>query len=202
MKYFFTPLLILFISITRFASAQTLQDAFTKSYVLEKYGKYSDAVATLKGLYDEHSYELNLRLGYLCYEAQEYNESETYYAKAVDLMPYSIEAKMGYVLPLSAIGNWTKVSQQYDDILKIDPQNTKVNYRVGLIAYNNKDYKKAYTYLEKVVNLYPFDYDGLLMFAWVNLQLGKTTEAKTLFNKVLLLSPDDTSAKDGLNLIK
>jgi Flp pilus assembly protein TadD len=40
------------------------------------------------------------------------------------------------------------------------------------------------------------------MFAWTNYKLGKYREAKLLFQKVLLLSPDDASAKEGLNLIK
>jgi len=40
------------------------------------------------------------------------------------------------------------------------------------------------------------------MFAWTNLKLGKTREAQVLFNKVLMLSPDDKSALEGLSLIK
>ena len=66
----------------------------------------------------------------------------------------------------------------------------------------NKDYTSAYKYFEKVVNLYPFGYDALLMYAWTNFQTGKTREAKILFNKVLMLSPGDTSALEGLGLIK
>ena len=81
-------------------------------------------------------------------------------------------------------------------------QNTIVNYRMGLIDYNNKRYAMAYKYFEKVVNLYPFGYDVLLMFAWTILQLGKSREAKILFGNVLLMSPEDASAKEGLTLIK
>lgn len=73
---------------------------------------------------------------------------------------------------------------------------------MGLIDYNNKRYAMAYKYFEKVVNLYPFGYDVLLMFAWTILQLGKSREAKILFGKVLLMSPEDALAKEGLTLIK
>lgn len=200
MKY--TIILTTFFLSSFSVSAQTLQDAFTKSYSLEAVAKYTDAISAIKSFYDEKSYEQNLRLGYLSYEAGQYTESENYYSKACALMPYSIESKLGYVLPLSAKGNWTKITEVYNDILKIDPQNTKVNYRMGSICYTNKDYKSAYNYLEKVVNLYPFDYDGLILFAWTNLQLSKTAEAKVLFTKVLLLSPGDTSATEGLSKIK
>jgi hypothetical protein len=40
------------------------------------------------------------------------------------------------------------------------------------------------------------------MMAWTSLKMGKMREAKVLFNKVLLLSPDDESAIEGLSLIK
>ena len=186
------------------ANAQTdkLADAFSLSYQLETKADYANAIKTLKELYDERSYELNLRLGWLSYEAGLFTESQAYYEKAIMLMPYSVEAKLGYVYPASALGNWDKVMAQYIGILAIDPQNTTVNYRLGNIYYGKKDYANAYKYFEKVVNLYPFGYDALIMYAWANYQTGKTREAKVLFNKVLLVSPGDKSALEGLSLIK
>ena len=94
------------------------------------------------------------------------------------------------------------MSDFYKKILEIDPQNSLANYKLGYIYYDKKDFQTAFKYFEKVVNLYPFDYDGLIMFAWTNLQLGKSREAKILFKKVLLLSPGDQSATTGLELIK
>jgi tetratricopeptide (TPR) repeat protein len=183
-------------------SQDQLTRAFSKSIELEYKGEYANAIAPLKEVYNEKSYELNLRMGWLSYEAALYVESAAYYQKAMNLMPYSIEAKLGYVYPASALGNWGQVTAQYQKILQIDPQNTVVNYRMGLIEYNNKRYASAYKFFEKVVNLYPFGYDALLMYAWTNLQMGKSREAKVLFGKVLLISPEDASAKEGLGLIK
>ncbi|WP_246255531.1 tetratricopeptide repeat protein [Cyclobacterium plantarum] len=73
---------------------------------------------------------------------------------------------------------------------------------MGLIYYNQGIYDKADPYLEKVVNLYPFDYDGLILLAWNKLNLQKTREASVLFQKVLMNNPDDKSALEGLKLIK
>jgi tetratricopeptide (TPR) repeat protein len=87
-------------------------------------------------------------------------------------------------------------------ILKIDPSNTLVNYRIGLIYYNRKEYAKANTYLQKNINLYPFNYDNLILSAWSYLNLGQQTEAKVLFEKCLLFNAEDESAKAGLKLIK
>lgn len=192
-----TPLSI-FVHLT----AQNLEEAFSKSYIAESAGKYADAATPLKAVYTAKSYEINIRLGYVTYMAGSYLESKNYYQKAVELMPYSVEAKLGYVLPLAALNEWTTVANQYQSILKIDPQNTTANYRLGSIYYYNKDYQTAYKHLEKVVNLYPFSYDGLILFAWTNYQLGKMNEARALFKRVLLLSPKDKSALEGLALVK
>lgn len=179
-----------------------LSVAFTESYAKEKEGKYADAAKPLKAMYDEKSYEVNLRLGWLTYLQGQFSESVGYYSKAIELMPYAIEPRLGIVLPASAMGNWGSVVEQYNKILSIDPNNTLVLYRMGMISYESKDFKKAYTYFEKVVNLYPFDYYSVLMLGWTNYQLGKTKEAKILFQKALLYDPTSVSAKEGLSLLK
>jgi len=188
-----------------FASAQDytkLTAAFSESYSKEKTGKYGDAVSALKAYYDPASYEINLRLGWLTYLQGQFTESLGYYNKAIELMPYAIEPRLGVVLPASSMGNWDVVITHYNKILSIDPNNTVTLYRLGHISYDRKDYKQAYQHFEKVVNLYPFDYQSMLMLAWTDYRLGKTREARVLFNKVLLYSPGDTSALEGLGLIK
>jgi tetratricopeptide (TPR) repeat protein len=176
--------------------------AFDSSYKLEKAAKYVDAINVIKGVYDETSYEMNLRLGWLNYLIGQQTTAMSYYEKAFKLNPFSIEARFGYVMPASVIGNWESVKEQYLEIVKIDPQNTKANYNLGLIYYNKKEYATAYKHFEKCANLYPFDYDSMLMFAWTSYFMGKTREAKVLFSKTLLIRPNDKSASEGLGLIK
>ncbi len=193
---------LILISSLKAQDYKTIQDAFEKSYLYEYSGDYSKAIDGLKGVYAEESYEINLRLGWLTYMAGFFTESTAYYQKAMELKPLSIEAKFGFVYPASALGNWEQVKKQYNNILEIDPQNAITNYRLGSIYYGYEDYTTALKYFEKLVNLYPFDYDGLLMYAWTNLNLGKYREAEVLFNKVLMNNPNDESAEEGLGLIK
>lgn len=181
---------------------EATQAAFSKSYDYETQGIYQKAIDELKKVYLADSYEINLRLGWLTYLQGQFTESSAYYLKAMTLKPFSIEAKFGYVYPLAAAGNWALVKTQYFEILKIDAQNTLANYRLGLIFYNAGDFQTALKHLEKVVNLYPFDYDSMIMYAWTNLKLGKLREAEILFKKVLLIKPADESAKEGLGLVK
>jgi tetratricopeptide (TPR) repeat protein len=202
----FLPALIILLAIAVRSNAQTnytaLQDAFSKSYAYESRGNFADAISIMKGIYQEDSYEINVRLGWVTYLAGQFTESTAYYQKAIALKPYALEARIGFANPASALGNWEQVIAQYNEILAIDPQNTTVNYRMGSIYYGRKDYLKAEKYLEKVVNLYPFDYDSMILFAWTNYRLGKLREAQVLFNKTLLIRPKDPSALEGLGLIK
>lgn len=182
--------------------SQSTADAFSKSYQLETKSDFKGAIDALTPVYNKSSYEINLRMGWLYYKAGSYKESQTYYQLALDLKPNAIEAMFGYVYPAYALGNMNEVVAQYNKILMIDPQNTTANYRMGMIAYNKKDYQVAYKYFNKVVVLYPFSYDALIMYAWSSYRIGKNDDAKILFNRVLCLSPGDKSALEGLSMLK
>ena len=190
------------IAVQVFSQNETEQEAFKQSYLLETEGEYTKAINTIKAVYDEDSYEINLRLGWLTYLSGNFSESLPYYRKCIQLRPLSIEARMGIVLPLSLMGNWGQVENHYKHILEMDAENSWVNYRMGLIYYGREDYQAAIKYFENVVNHYPFDYDSIIMLAWTNFKLGKFREAKVLFNKALLIQPSDESALEGLGLIK
>lgn len=180
----------------------TTQATFVKSYESEKSGNYVAAINTMKTIYKADSYIVNIRLGWLCYLAKQYPESIKYYEKSISLKPYAIEARFGCVKPLSAVESWDKVKAHYVEILTIDPQNTIANYWLGVIYYNRKDFVSATKLFEKVVNLYPLDYDSVIMLAWSKLSTGKSADAKLLFNHALILRPNDSSALEGLKLIK
>lgn len=192
---------LLFISVTPANAQENLTSAFRSSYEAENEGEIQQAIEHLQQVYEPSSYELNLRLGWLFYQKGNMDESIRLYRRAVDLRPYAVEPKLGLAYPYSSMGMWDEIIGLYDSILAIDPQNSLVNYRLGLIYYNRGQYERADLYIEKVVNLYPFDYDSLLLFAWNKLMMQRTKEARVLFQKVLLARPDDESAQRGLELV-
>lgn len=198
-------LLIILIIGTQCINAQdqkAIQEAFSKSYVLETGKKYNEAIDILKALNSSQNYAVHLRLGWLLYTAKRYEESVAAYKKAAEIMPASIEPLLALVNPLATQKKWDEVEKNHLNILKIDPKNSLTNFRLGQIYYNKKEYAKAEKYFSTSLNLYPFDYDSMLMSGWNYYFLGKYSEAKELFNRVLLYSPFDTSAIEGLKLIK
>ncbi|MFN2373962.1 MAG: tetratricopeptide repeat protein [Cyclonatronaceae bacterium] len=199
------PVLLLAVSMAVTVPVQgqdALVEAFRVSYELEHQGNYTNAAVRLQQVYQRDSYEINLRLGWLYYRAGAFDESEAYYSNAVALKPYAVEPRFGLALPLAAAGKSDELIVLYGRILETDPQNSIANYRLGLIYYNRGEYEKADSYIEKVVNLYPFDYDSLILFGWNKLALQRNREARVLFQKVLLYSPGDESALQGLEMLK
>ena len=174
-----------------------LSAAFAASYAAEAKANYDDAIVALKNGYS-NLYEQNLRLGWLYFLAKNYTSSAVYYQKAIDQRPYAIEPKFGLVKPLNALGQIERMLSLYGAILQVDPQNTQANYWTGVIYLNRKQFDRAARYFEKVVNLYPFDYDTNLSLAFTYLSLGKKAEARALYNKVLLIRPGDAQAQAGL----
>jgi len=195
--------ILVVMSINAFSqNAENVQKAFTESYQQEQEGEYSGAINLLKDIYDEDSYEINLRLGWLHYVSGLFSESTPYYQKCIQLRPLSIEARLGIVNPAAAMGNWTQVENTYNDILAMDSENSTANYRLGVIYYGKGEYKTALKYFEKLLNHYPFDYDAIIMSAWTYYKMGEMRKAKVLFNKALLNQPNDKSALEGLSLIR
>lgn len=196
--------MLIFASLTLQAQDSKVINAFKDSYTLEAKGEYNKAIEEVKKALGEknYEYEVNLRLGWLYYASGRFTDAVAYYQKAIDQMPMAVEPRMALVVPAAQLGNWDQVQAQYVKVLESDPNNSTANYRLGLIYYGKKDYDKAFKCFEKVVNLYPFTYDGLLMYAWVNYFKGNTGKAKILFNKILMLSPGDASALEGLSYIK
>ena len=177
-----------------------VREALKKSYDSEYQLKYQKAIEDLQGVYEPTSYELNLRIGWLNYKLGKYAESVNYYKKAIAKMPLSIEAKLGIVYPLGALEKWDLVVDNYLAIVKIDTYNATANYRLALIYYNRGDYGNSWKYLQKYINLYPFDYDGNSLAGWVKYSVGKKEEAYVFFKKALMINPYDTSFNKVLGI--
>lgn len=198
---------LLFVSVfaINVLNAQTdavILNAFSESIKAEVSGNYTLAVSDIKSVYQADNYNMNARLGWLFLLSKQYTESVNFYEKAIRLKPYVLEARFGLIKSLNALESWDKVKEQYENILKIDDQNTTALYWLGVLLYNRKDYNEASRNFEKIVNLYPMDYGSVIMLAWSRYYQGKLPDAKILFNQALLLSPNDASALSGLKLLK
>lgn len=194
--------ILLLVQVSLFASTENNQkEAFIKSLSLEKETKYAEAAKVLEKSYEEADYTHNLRLGWLFYKAEDYEKSKKYYEKSIEIMPYSVEAKLAATVPYSVLGQWNTVIRLYKEILNIDTKNATVLYNLGLIFYNRGNFKESFTYTEELSNLYPTQYKAISLHAWNCIKLGKMREAKVLFHRLLLLYPQDETTLEGIRTI-
>lgn len=201
LKLTFT-LIIIIISFSVNSQNKQIIDAFSKSYNFQEQANYDQAIAALNKVYATSSYEINLRLGWLHYLAGNNAQSIEFYKKAVKIMPAATEPYWNMITTYTKTENWIEIEKNYKSILKLDSKNASANYNLGLIYYYRKDYTTAKQYFDISLNLKPFGYNNMLMSAWTNYFLGNINHASILFNKVLLYSPNDSSALEGLQLIK
>ncbi len=183
------------------AHYKALSDAFKVSYAKETANDYTGAIDALSKVYEEDSYEINLRMGWLYYLNGLHVESIKYYKQAIKLKPFAIQPKFGICYPLNASNNVIELINYYTQILEITPNNNYALYQLGLVYFNLNQYEKAEMYFGKVVDLFPFDYDGLIMLAHTSFHLKKEREAKVLYHKVLLYNPGDKAATESLKLL-
>lgn len=192
-------LIITILFIAQFVTAQNdITKAFSESYTSETNKEYQKAITSLTP-FDNNTYEVNLRLGWLYYLKGEFNKSKIYYNKAIANHKNSLEARFGLVYPIAAMKNWDEVMSIYNDILKIDKNNTKALYRLAYINFTRKNWDTSENQLQKILELYPFDYDANLLLGSVLIKNGKIAEAKKVLQKALIYNPQ---SKTVLELLK
>jgi tetratricopeptide (TPR) repeat protein len=179
--------------------------AFNASLADEEKGNYNEAINRLMKIYEKNkeNYLLNLRLGWLNYLKGAQDQSKKYYRTAINLSSEkSIEPLLGLTLPMAALEEWDEIRNTYLRILKIDPNNYTANLRLGQIYLQNADYGNARNYLEKAFTTYQSEYEVNLSLGWTYYYLGNKQKAKDHFTTALMLSPKDTLATQGYNLVR
>jgi len=188
-------LVIILFSIGTISAQNKVVDAFSKSYQYEAKKEYKKALDAMLSINDNKNYEINFRLGWLYYVNGDFVKSKMYYTNAIKLQPKTIEARLGLVYPLSAMKNIDEVIKVYKDILKIDPNNSTVNYRLAYIYFLRKDWNSTEKYAKNVVRLYPFDYYSNLLLGSTLIKKGQMTEAKKYLLRALEYNPQSADAK-------
>ena len=181
-------------------STDPVEVALKASYASEAKGDYQAAIKNFASVGSSagSSYIAQLRLGWLNYCAKEYQQSANYYKKAVQLAPLAIEPLLGQMLAQQLSENTDEAMRTGNAILRRDPNNYTANSRLAWMYYVKRDYKQAAILYRKLVGLYPTDTEMLLGLGFALKYSGEKKDADKQFNTVLLLSPDNSRALEGL----
>ncbi len=200
-------LILLVFSLTSFAysmSYKEIKEAYEKSYLYEKSRDYKDAVRALIPVYKNYpnGYTVNLRLGWLYYLMRKYANSKSHYEKALKVIPSSVEAMLGLSLSLMAENKWKDVESLMYRLLKIDYYNYYGNLRLCIALRHLKKFSNSEAVARKMLAIYPTDVNFLNELAISLYYQNKKSYAKSLFEDVLILDPENLVAKKYLKLMK
>lgn len=177
--------------------ALDIAGAYARSFELERAERFDEAIRALGPVYAAYpnGYTVNLRMAYLFYRNGNHANAVTHYERAGAAAPYSLEPKLGRLLPLLAQERWVDAEALAYQIVSGDHFNYYANLRliVALRAQGKLD--AALQVALKMITAYPTDGDYLVELALVRDARGETDEAKRLFGEILILYPDSAVAK-------
>jgi len=173
-----------------------VQECFRQSYKAEAAGQYQDAIKALQSV--PKSYVVEYRTAWLSYQNKDYVGAETHYQAALKVAPESLEARVGSLLPLLAQQRYADVETAARQILRTDPNNYTAALRLSVALRWQGKFPQAEEIATRLSNLYPTDTSFLLELAYAKWGQGLKPAAKALFNKILILDPDNATAKDAL----
>ncbi|MBM3883188.1 MAG: tetratricopeptide repeat protein [Verrucomicrobia bacterium] len=191
---------------TRLAGAPALteleiREAYHDSYRYEKAQAYDDARKALLPVLSAYpqGYTANLRLGWLYYLSGNYATAKTYYQTAIRVAPASLEAKLGYLLPVLAQERFEEAETVARQITRVDPSNYYGNLRLAFALRHQKKFDLAEEILNRMLALYPTDVAFLTELGLVKLGQAKPEVARRIFADILTLDPENVTAKEQLS---
>jgi len=185
-------------------SYEEIKKAYQQSFFYEKIGDYKDAIRALMPVYKAYpnTYTVNLRLGWLYYLWGKYNNSIYHYDKANQAAPASVEAKLGLSLPLMAQHKWGDAEKVLYKVLAIDFYNYYGNLRLCKVLEKEKKYRDQLMVALKMLNLYPASVPFLVEKGKALYHLGNLEASFKVFRGVLVLDPENLTAKGYLQKIE
>jgi len=170
-------------------------EAFRASYASEKSMEYEEAIKAILPLKETPAlkYVVNVRLGWLYYLNASYANSRNAYQTALKTTPGSIEAKLGYMLPVLAQGNFDEAELIAKQIIEVDKLNYYANLRMAYALRMQRKFLDAEKIDTQMLQYFPSDVTLLTELALA--KVGQNRPAKKIFNDILTLDPDNATAK-------
>lgn len=147
-------------------------------------------------------YTVNLRLGWLHYLQGGYATARSHYEQAIKVAPYSIEAKLGLMLPLLAQERYEDVERFARLVLRIAPNNYLANIRLAVALRLQDKGSQAEEIVNRMLVYFPTDVSLLNEYGLLMVTKGDSARAIRIFNDVTILDPENIVAKSQLSRLK
>ncbi len=189
MKNIFSVILF-FVASSCYAGSSVWQ----KSYQLALAGKYEQAASAIETIADSGNEYAVLRYAYLMYLQGEYADSISYYSKAIELNPDSIDAKLGITLPLIAQKRWRQVKSYSLQVLRMSHWNYTAHLRLMIAEEGLRKWDSLAEHAAQLAKAYPSDATALVYLARAHAWQGDVAAAKVAYRKVMVRVPGHIEA--------
>lgn len=181
----------------RAITTEEIQAAYYRSYGYERTQAYDDAIKALIPVADAYpqGYTVNLRLGWLYYLRAGHANAITHYRRALDSAPASLEARLGLVNPLVALGRVDEAFTVLQQILAADRFNYFGNLRLAGLLHLRGSLSQAERVTRDMLALFPSDVSFLVQLGLIMGDLAETAGAEAIFRDVLVLDPENITAR-------
>lgn len=179
------------------AQAPDIPGSYQRSYDYERTQDYANAIRALAPVYEAYpnGYTVNLRMGWLFYLNANYTNAAAHYEVATRAAPFALEPKLGHLLPLLAQGRWSEAETLAYQVVSVDHYSYYGNLRLAIALRMQGKLEPAYQIALKMVGAYPTDVLHLVEFAQIVEARGDKDEARRLFGEILILDPENQSAR-------
>ncbi len=171
--------------------------AYKRSLDYERVQDYQNAIRALAPVHEAspNGYTVNLRMGWLFYLNGNYANAEAHYEAATKAAPMALEPKLGRLLPLLAQGRWSDAETLAYQVVSVDHYNYYGNLRLAIALRMQGKLDAAYQIALKMTGAYPADVLHAVELAQIQDARGEKAEARRIFGEVLLLDPENQTAR-------
>ena len=143
-----------------------------------------------------------LTLGWQCHTNADYAGALTHYRAAAQTSPKSLDALMGSLLELLALGRFEEAEKVARGVLKEHPANYYANLRLAYSLRMQGKYGPAREIADRMMELYPADVLFLLETGLLQRACRQDIPARDTFLKVQLLDPGNPIAGQELESLQ
>ncbi|MEG3640495.1 tetratricopeptide repeat protein [Magnetococcus sp. PR-3] len=178
-----------------------VRKAYYKSYDYARTQSYRPAIRAMLPVHKQYpkGYTVNLRLGWLYYLAGLYADSIRHYQTAMEAAPESVEAMLGMTLPLMAKQQFGQVELICNRLVYKDYYNIVGSVRLAWSLRKQGKLALGLKVTERLLVRHPTNVSLLTEQGQILHAMGKKQAALHLFDDLLTLDPENSTALKALN---
>lgn len=180
------------------AQTATIQE----SYLAEARGDYQNALRIMQSLSSGEPNDTfyQMRKAWLNYLLGSYQEALADYQAAANKLNH-LDAHLGEINCYLALGNWDQAKVVADRLLQVHAQNPSLLSKAAYALYMKRDYAGAASYFERIMAIYPWDFENL-GYLVNNLYLaGRVDDARAAYRVLKKYYPQSQIVIDYSSLL-